>query len=145
MKGKAEEQQRRGRVCWSLDQRIWMASQREMPLEHGSITPLGNQADSNEFLARRVLYEVTNEQYSQKAGKKYKPKETEGYGGMGSLADELEKVKVGLPRLKTVSSSRALSHTQGERSQPECPPRHWRLRCKDEGGRERFFLIREII
>lgn len=32
---------------------------------------------------------------------------------MGSLADELEKVKVGLPRSKTVSISRALSHPQG--------------------------------
>lgn len=32
---------------------------------------------------------------------------------MGSLADELEKVKVELPRSKTVSISRALSHPQG--------------------------------
>lgn len=39
---------------------------------------------------------------------------------MGSLADELEKVKVQLPRSKTVSSSRALSHPWG-RSAPACP------------------------
>jgi hypothetical protein len=33
---------------------------------------------------------------------------------MGSLADELEKVKVGLPRSKSVSISRALSHPPGD-------------------------------
>lgn len=84
-----------------------------MPLEHWSITPLGDRADLGEFLVRRTLDEVMNELNSQKRRQKCKPRETEGSGGMGSLADELEKVKVGLPRSKTVSISRALSHPQG--------------------------------
>lgn len=61
---------------------------------------------------------------------------------MGSLADELEKVKVRLPRSKSVSISRALSHPPGERSPnaQKCLPREMveALRCKDGDGRERF-------
>lgn len=103
-----------------------------MPLEHWSITPLGDRADSGGFLFRRTFDEVTNEPNSQKCRQRCKPRETEGSGGMGSLADELEKVKVGLPRSKTVSISRALSHPQGAStsgrwSQLQSPPRKWRL------------------
>lgn len=60
---------------------------------------------------------------------------------MGSLADELEKVKVGLPRSKSDSISRALSHPPGERSPnaQKCLPREMveALGCKDTDGRER--------
>ena len=93
-----------------------------MPLEHWSITPLGDRADLGEFLDRRTFDEVMNEWSSQKRWQRCKPRETEGSGGMGSLADELEKVKVRLPRSKTVSISWALSHLQGGAGGPSLSP-----------------------
>lgn len=67
---------------------------------------------------------------------------------MGSLADELEKVKVGLPRSKTVSISWALSHLQGAlRAVPASVPtrKMEALGCKDKGRHERSsYKTREI-
>ncbi|KAJ5359357.1 uncharacterized protein N7496_011770 [Penicillium cataractarum] len=73
------------------------------------------KAGPNDLRVRRVLSEVTSEQYAQKIRQEMQAERNGGGGGMGSLADELEKVKVQLPRSKTASSSRALSHPYGDR------------------------------
>jgi hypothetical protein len=119
-----------------------LESQRGWPLEHWSITPLGDGVGSDDLPVRRALYEVTNERYAQRSRPEMQAQVNGGVGGMGSLADELEKVKVGLPRSKTVSISRTLSHPPGERSPNAQSARREKmveaLRCKGGDGRERF-------
>lgn len=63
---------------------------------------------------------------------------------MGSLGDGLEKVKVGLPRSKTVSISRRLV-INGESPSPNCPvpaEKMEALRCKAQGSKRKD--LREI-
>lgn len=91
-----------------------LESQREWPLEHWSITPLRNGVGSDDLPVRRALCEVTKERYARKSRQEMQVQVNGGVSGMGSLADELEKVKVGLPRSKSVSISRALSHPPGD-------------------------------
>ncbi|OKP06257.1 hypothetical protein PENSUB_6247 [Penicillium subrubescens] len=97
-----------------------LESQRKRPLEHWSITPLRNGVGSDDLPIRRALCEVTNEQYAQKSRQEMQAQVNGGVGGMGSLADELEKVKVGLPRSKSVSiSGRLVIHQESGAPTPK--------------------------
>ncbi|OOQ87687.1 hypothetical protein PEBR_16118 [Penicillium brasilianum] len=106
-----------------------LPSQRERPLEYWSFTPLGNQASQNDLRVCRVLSEVTSEQYARESRQEMQAQRNGGGGRMGSLAEELEKVKVQLRgRKPPPAPGRLVIHREiGPGLSAQDRPRKWRL------------------